>query len=358
MFNAYEETIRVPLVISNPLLFPRGAESDDAVSLVDVVPTLLGLAGAPLDGTLDGASLGGVLARTPRPRRRRCARARPTSAASSTPPRGRRARPLLFTYDDHQAGTAQQDAGPQPNRIRGVRSERWKYAVYLDPTGRAAPEYELYDLEADPDEALKLVDKGTGRGRTAAARAALPELHEALATACRDTGMDRLAPLPPRPADPPGLFRRERGGERRPGVDPAAELGVGRDPFGLNLDEGAHRAPGEVHRADVRFAQGALGVLAIQFRHHQILAERATGHVPVDHPRDAAEHPALGDPVTGPHDVSDSGRQLLGVRHGASVRRGSPRTRLPRAGADGRRRLFHPKSMKGAACPTYRCCSP
>ena len=46
MFNAYEESIRVPLVISNPVLFPEPRESDALVSLVDLVPTLLGLTGA------------------------------------------------------------------------------------------------------------------------------------------------------------------------------------------------------------------------------------------------------------------------------------------------------------------------
>ncbi len=44
---------------------------------------------------------------------------------------------VLFTYDDHQAGTALQNGAGQPNRIRCVRDERWKYAVYLDPAGRA-----------------------------------------------------------------------------------------------------------------------------------------------------------------------------------------------------------------------------
>src|SRR5204863_6340215 len=56
MFNAYEETLRVPLVISNPMLFPGGgATSDGPVSLVDLVPTLLSLAGGDLgDWVLDG----------------------------------------------------------------------------------------------------------------------------------------------------------------------------------------------------------------------------------------------------------------------------------------------------------------
>ena len=52
-------------------------------------------------------------------------------AASATPLRDA----VLFTYDDHQAGTAFQDVSGQPNRIRCVRDARWKYAVYLDPTG-------------------------------------------------------------------------------------------------------------------------------------------------------------------------------------------------------------------------------
>lgn len=196
MFNAYEETIRVPLVISNPALFPSGCESASAVSLVDVVPTLLGLAGALAEGTIDGANLCGVLASSAASgagaARADGAAATDFSGVLEAPPQTSVREHSLFTYDDHQAGTAQQDRIPQPNRIRAVRGERWKYAVYHDPSGRRAPEHELYDLEADPDEAVQLVEKHTGRGRNAAARAALPELREALDAACAATGMDSL----------------------------------------------------------------------------------------------------------------------------------------------------------------------
>ena len=94
---------------------------------------------------------------------------------------------MLFTYDDHQAGTAFQEAPGQPNRIRCVRDSRHKYAVYLDPTGHATPEYELYDLEADPIEAVNLVDKSSGRGRTPAAERERRRLHERLAAALEET---------------------------------------------------------------------------------------------------------------------------------------------------------------------------
>ena len=56
-----------------------------------------------------------------------------------------------------------QEAPGQPNRIRCVRDRRWKYAVYFDPTGRAPPEYELYDLERDPDEATTSSTSTAGR---------------------------------------------------------------------------------------------------------------------------------------------------------------------------------------------------
>jgi choline-sulfatase len=168
MFNAYEESLRVPLVVSSPALFPQPRESDAVVSLVDVVPTLLGLTGQPLaepEG-FDGADLGPLI-------------------------HGEREAvrdAVLFTYDDHQAGTAFQDAPGQPNRIRCVRDRRWKYAVYLDPSGRMPPEYELYDLDADPDEALNLVDKRTGRGRTATARGELERLRPLLGELCEASG--------------------------------------------------------------------------------------------------------------------------------------------------------------------------
>ncbi len=172
MFNAYEEALRVPLVVSSPRLFDAPQSTGALVSLVDVVPTLLGLAGTERrDPALDGYDLGPIL-------------------------RGERDTvrdAVLFTFDDHQAGTAFLEAPGQPNRIRCVRDERFKYAVYLDPAGRAGPEYELYDLAADPDEADNLVDKATGTPRTAIARAELPRLRDRLADLCARVGVTEPA---------------------------------------------------------------------------------------------------------------------------------------------------------------------
>lgn len=176
IFNAYEETIRVPLVISCPAMFPEPAESDALVSLVDVLPTMLGLAGAAepdQPGHLDGCDLGPLLRRESQ------------SVRDA----------VLFTYDDHQAGTALQDGAGQPNRVRCVRDGRWKYAVYLDPAGRAGPEFEMYDLQSDETEENNLLDRVTGRAATREHEAERRRLSRRLAELCADVG--ELAPALP-----------------------------------------------------------------------------------------------------------------------------------------------------------------
>ena len=156
MFNAYEETLRVPLTFSNPVLFPRGGETAAPASLIDVAPTLLALAGG--DADLPGADLSPIL------------RGETASVQDFT----------RFTYDDHQAGTARANVMPQPNRVRAIREPGWKYATYVDPTGARDAEHELYDLEADPNEVDNLVDVRTGEPRTRGAAGALERLRASL----------------------------------------------------------------------------------------------------------------------------------------------------------------------------------
>jgi arylsulfatase A-like enzyme len=193
MFNAYEETIRVPLVLSNPLLFPQAAQTDAAASLVDVVPTLLELAGAPLQGAIDGFSLCGQMAGAARPDHAAVQAADlDLATVLERPPAVASREHVLFTYDDHQAGTNRQEAPGQPNRVRAIRDGRFKYAAYLDPAGRAQAEHELYDLQADPLEMTNLVERDTARPRTPAAAAELGRLREALIEECRRT--DTQAP--------------------------------------------------------------------------------------------------------------------------------------------------------------------
>ena len=146
VFNAYEETLRVPLVISNPLLFPEPVRTDALASLIDVVPTLATLAQAPARQSWNflGTDLTPVIV---------------DAAAYPQSPSTQVQDTILFTYDDQNCATPDgQNIVTQPNHIRCIRESRWKYTMYFDPAGVAAPQYELYDLQADPLELNNLAN--------------------------------------------------------------------------------------------------------------------------------------------------------------------------------------------------------
>ena len=102
-----------------------------------------------------GRDLSPVLADRRHPRASGCERRRSTSIRSLDHPSPAPSvqEEIHFTYDDHQAATALQNVPGQPNRIRAVRTARHKFAIYFDPDGKAPTEYEIYDLERDPNEA-------------------------------------------------------------------------------------------------------------------------------------------------------------------------------------------------------------
>ncbi|HSU18006.1 sulfatase-like hydrolase/transferase [Longimicrobium sp.] len=146
-FNFYEEAIRVPLVFSNPRLFPREQTSRALVSHVDFLPTLATLFGAPPGARTgwQGVDYAGVVLD-------------PDAAAA---PQGY----VVFTWDDWQAGQASPPYVDPPNHIVSIREERWKLAMYYD-TARlnpVPPQWEMYDLLTDPDECVNLCWEGHQR---------------------------------------------------------------------------------------------------------------------------------------------------------------------------------------------------
>jgi arylsulfatase A-like enzyme len=47
------------------------------------------------------------------------------------------------------------------NRVRSIRTEKWKYNYYFDAMGTYANQYELYDLVNDPGEMInRAYDQG------------------------------------------------------------------------------------------------------------------------------------------------------------------------------------------------------
>jgi choline-sulfatase len=140
-FNAYEETMRVPLVYSNPRLFPKPEKSDALVSHVDFLPTLAGLVNAPASGrdsSWEGVDYSAqILKRATKP------------AQTYT----------VFTYDDYQSGQANGPYPKPPNHIVSIREQRYKLARYYDADGNVPDQWEMYDLEKDPLERTNLAYK-------------------------------------------------------------------------------------------------------------------------------------------------------------------------------------------------------
>jgi len=200
-FNAYEETISVPLVVSNPVLFPDGGSSDALVSLADILPTILGMTGGGGEDGLRGEDLTPILADAANASRERAALSPVDLGAvlDHPAPAPTVQDAIHFTYDDHQAGTALTEAPGQPNRIRAIRTESGKYAAYFDPRGQASAEHEMYDLDRDPHEVENLLDVRTGRVRNGSGARLRGELTERL-----DVAMDRAGTRPEAGLPTPG----------------------------------------------------------------------------------------------------------------------------------------------------------
>jgi choline-sulfatase len=132
VYTAYEEVLRVPLLVSHPGLYPQPVETDALAGLIDLLPTLAALAGVPDLGrwNLQGVDLSPVL-RDPR------------AAVQEA---------IFYTFDD-QLGPEPAD----PSHIRALRERDWKYALYFDPLF-GKEQYELYDLKNDPLERQNLAD--------------------------------------------------------------------------------------------------------------------------------------------------------------------------------------------------------
>jgi hypothetical protein len=101
-----------------------------------------------------------------------------------------------FAFDDHQSGTAHIDVVAQPNRIRSVRTPGEMYAVYVDPSGEEAPQFELYDMKRDPNQVANLVDRDTGRVLSRRDQGLRDRMHDKLVSEMKRCGT--TLPVEPR----------------------------------------------------------------------------------------------------------------------------------------------------------------
>jgi N-acetylglucosamine-6-sulfatase len=125
---AYEESIRIPLIMRYPKLARPNTVNEEMVLNIDLAPTLLDLAGAAIAKTMQGRSWLGVL-------------------------KGRPGRKSFF-YECFPGDNKYH----RPN-VLAVRTKRWKFISYPLPNVSTAkfPTRELYDLQNDPKELNNLV---------------------------------------------------------------------------------------------------------------------------------------------------------------------------------------------------------
>lgn len=134
--NVYAETLSVPYVFSNPVLFPQASTCAAQAGLVDIVPTLFGLLRQPLAaGQVQGVDLSALI-----------------DDPASPPPRDS----SLFTYDDGYPWHIRAiQAAPGAVSVDGQpTTSSYKYAVYYQLTGynevdSGNLQYELYIPGAD-----------------------------------------------------------------------------------------------------------------------------------------------------------------------------------------------------------------
>lgn len=142
---AYEESIRMPLLVRYPKAIQPGRVRNELVLNIDVAPSLLEWAGVAVPASLEGRSLAPLLAGAGAEWRKR------------------------FTIEYYS-----DTVFPRMLRMgyQAVRTDRWKYIRYLELEGMD----ELYDLRSDPYELRNRIAAPDGRKALAELKAEVERL--------------------------------------------------------------------------------------------------------------------------------------------------------------------------------------
>jgi choline-sulfatase len=130
-YTVYEEMIHIPLIVHNPKLYPEPLETSAFYDHLDLLPTILDLAGVP-----DPESYGIGKSIVPVMRD-------PSQSVQDH---------TIFSFDDRFFLPASTPGG----HIRAIREGDWTYAVYFGLDGSGL-EYELYNIKNDPDQMSNLL---------------------------------------------------------------------------------------------------------------------------------------------------------------------------------------------------------
>jgi arylsulfatase A-like enzyme len=132
----YDPTVRVPLIISYPPSVPAGVTVTTLARTIDIVPTVLDVAGIPIPPGLQGATL------LPRML-------------------GRSNGPVAPAYSESGRNFYRENPRQYVEGVAGkwrmMRSDRFK--LIMIPARSGGPIWEFYDLESDPGETTNVLGK-------------------------------------------------------------------------------------------------------------------------------------------------------------------------------------------------------
>ena len=135
-FVAYEEALRIPMVLSNPVLFPNNGENKitkEMATLIDILPTVASIVGVTPPSYVRGYDLTPLI------------------------DGGSVQEEILFTFDDTKSGSSGLPSSVKTcNRLRTIRTKEWKFTYYFHALNSYETQYELYDLVNDLQESTNL----------------------------------------------------------------------------------------------------------------------------------------------------------------------------------------------------------
>jgi arylsulfatase A-like enzyme len=144
--NAYEESMRIPMIVHAPGYIPAGSVVSQLVRNIDIAPTIQELAGVRSEGPVDGRSVLAAL------------RGEPVSLDGE----------MLYEY-------YWEYAFPHTPTTVALRDDRFKFIYYPGVWDLQ----ELYDLQSDPKERRNLIAAPEHKGRVEAMRSRIWDILEA-----------------------------------------------------------------------------------------------------------------------------------------------------------------------------------
>jgi arylsulfatase A-like enzyme len=127
----HEPSIRVPLLVRYPPLIKPASVREQMVLNVDFMPSILDLAGVSVPQSVQGRSW------------------KPLLTNESAPWR----KDWYYEYHEYP------DTSHNVQKMRGIRTDRYKLIDYYAPPERYSEEFELYDLQQDPEERINLYSR-------------------------------------------------------------------------------------------------------------------------------------------------------------------------------------------------------